>query len=318
MRRYVIRRLLAAVPTLLAISAITFFMGYLAPGDPVEIILGQHANPVAKARVRHELGLDRGPLAQYLAFVSGALRGDLGVSYVTRRPVTQILAEGLPNTAALAVAALAIALVVGVALGVVAAVRQGSWIDKACMVAALAGVSVPAFVLGPLLILLLALRLGWLPVAGWGGARYMVLPAVVLAGRPSAMIARLTRAQMAEVLRQDYIRTARAKGLSEWQTITRHALRNALTPVLTVAGTSLGYLLSGSFVVESIFTVPGIGAASVESIFRRDYPVIQGTTLLMATGFVLVNLVVDLLYGYLDPRSAATGAMELAAARERE
>lgn len=302
MIRFALRRLAFAVPTLLAISAITFFMGLLAPGDPVEIVLGQHADPAAKARVRHELGLDRHPLVQYGAFLAGAVRGDLGISYVTRRPVTEILLDGIPNTAMLALTAMAIAVVVGVLLGVLAAVNQGSWVDRLCTVVALAGVSVPTFVLGPLLILVFALKLGWLPVAGWGGPQYVILPALVLAGRPAAMIARLTRAQMVEVLRQDYIRTARAKGLTERQVIIRHALRNALLPVVTVAGTSLGYLLSGSFVVESIFTVPGIGAASVESIFRRDYPVIQGTTLVMAAGFVIVNLAVDLLYARLDPR----------------
>ncbi|MGQ9525574.1 MAG: ABC transporter permease [Armatimonadota bacterium] len=302
MVRFTLHRLALAVPTLLAISAITFFMGLLAPGDPVEIVLGQHADPAARARIRHELGLDRHPLVQYGAFLAGAVRGNLGVSYVTRRPVTEILLEGFPNTALLAVAAMGIAVVGGVALGVAAAVSQGRWIDHVCVLSALSGVSVPTFVLGPLLILVLALKLRCLPVAGWGGPQHVVLPALVLAGRPAAVIARLTRAQMVEVLRQDYIRTARAKGLSEWQVITRHALRNALLPVVTVAGTSLGYLLSGSFVVESIFTVPGIGAASVESIFRRDYPVIQGTTLVMAAGFVVVNLLVDLLYARLDPR----------------
>jgi|YNPNPStandDraft_1061719.scaffolds.fasta_scaffold03550_9 peptide/nickel transport system permease protein len=302
MLAYVLRRLALAVPTLLFISAVTFFMGLLAPGDPVEIILGQHADPAAKARVRHELGLDRHPVSQYISYLANAVRGDLGISYVTRRPVTDILADGIPNTALLAVSAMAVALVVGVCLGVIAAVNQGRWLDRACMLAALAGVSIPTFVLGPLLILVFALKLGWLPVAGWGAPQHVLLPALVLAGRPAAMIARLTRAEMVEVLRQDYIRTARAKGLSEWHTITRHALRNALMPVVTVAGTSLGYLLSGSFVVESIFTVPGIGAASVESIFRRDYPVIQGTTLVMAASFVVVNLLVDLLYGWLDPR----------------
>lgn len=302
MLAYILRRLALAVPTLLFISAVTFFMGLLAPGDPVEIILGQHADPAAKERVRHELGLDRHPFVQYASYLANAVRGDLGISYVTRRPVTDILADGIPNTALLAVSAMAVALVVGICLGVIAAVNQGRWLDRVCMLTALAGVSIPTFVLGPLLILVFALKLGWLPVAGWSAPQYVVLPSLVLAGRPAAMIARLTRAEMVEVLRQDYVRTARAKGLSEWQTITRHALRNALMPVVTVAGTSLGYLLSGSFVVESIFTVPGIGAASVESIFRRDYPVIQGTTLVMAASFVVVNLLVDLLYGWLDPR----------------
>lgn len=300
--RFIATRLLLAVPTLLAISAIAFFLGALAPGDPVEIMLGQHADPASRARLRHELGLDRPLLVQYGSYLWNAVQGDFGRSYETKRPVTEIVREGFPNTAVLALAAILLASAAGVSLGVVAAARQDTAVDRAAMFLAIAGASIPAFVLAPILIVLFALKLRWLPVSGWAGPENLVLPAVVLAARPAALVARLTRAQMAEVLRQDYIRTALAKGLSWAAVVRKHALRNALLPVLTVVGSSFGYLLSGSFVVETIFSVPGLGWYSIQSITRRDYPVIQATTLLMAVGFVLVNIVVDLLYGLLDPR----------------
>lgn len=302
MTRYILRRLLQGIPTLLAISAITFFLGYFAPGDPVSILLGQHASPEARERVRRALGLDRPLLVQYGHFLYRALQGDFGTSYVTRRPVIEILREKVLVTASLAVMAMGIACGLGISVGILSALYQNRWIDRLVMFLILSGISLPAFVLAPFLILVFALWLGILPVAGWSSPLHWVLPAWVLSTRPTAMIARLTRAQMIEVLQQDYIRAAYARGLPRSQILWRHALPNTLPPVLTVAGTSLGYLLSGSFVVETIFAVPGIGYESVSAIFARDYPLIQATTLLMATGFVVINLVVDLLYGWLDPR----------------
>ena len=302
MLKHIAHRLLLAVPTLLILSAVTFLLSAMAPGDPVSLRLGQHADPETHARLRHELGLDRPLPVQYLSYLGGALRGDFGKTYRTEVPVSEILAEGFPHTLTLAFWAMVLAVGAGISLGVLAAVYQNSWIDRATMAVTLTGVSIPAFVLAPLLIFLFALKLRWLPVAGWEGPQYLLLPAIVLAGRPAALIARLTRTQMAEVLRQDYIRTAYAKGLSRRQVIVRHALRNALLPVLTVIGTAFGYLLTGSFVVESVFAIPGIGALSIASIFEREYLVIQATVLLAAVGFVLVNLIVDLLYGLLDPR----------------
>jgi peptide/nickel transport system permease protein len=308
MLSFVLRRLALLPPTLLLLALVTFFLGYLSPSDPIEIMLGQHANPEAAARLQHEYGLDRPPLVQFGAYVAGALRGDLGRSYYDQKPVTATLAEGFPATLTLGLTATVIAVLLGVPLGVLAAARQDTWIDRASMSLALVGVSVPAFVVGPLLIFFVAQQLRLLPVAQWGTPQDVLLPALTLGIRPAALIARLTRASMLESLRQDYVRTAYAKGLAPARVILLHAFKNALIPTLTVIGTATGYMLGGSFVVETIFRVPGIGALSIASISQRDYPIIQGTTLLLATTFVLINLVVDLLYSALDPRIRYSGA----------
>lgn len=307
-----LNRLALLVPSLLLLCFVTFMLGLLAPGDPVEILLGQHAAPEARERLRRELGLDRPPLVQFASYLGGALQGDLGESYYDRRPVSETLIRGFPATMQLGLTAIALAVLLGVPLGIAAAARQGSWIDRAATALAVVGVSMPTFVIGPLLITVFALKLGWLPVAEWRTPADVLLPALTLAGRPAATIARITRASMAEALGQDYIRTALAKGLSRTRVLLLHALKNAFLPTLTVIGTATGYLMGGSFVVETIFRVPGIGALSIEAIQRRDYPVIQGATLLLATTFVLIHLVVDLLYGFLDPRvrAATEGARE--------
>jgi ABC-type dipeptide/oligopeptide/nickel transport system permease component len=302
MARFVLGRLALIPPTLVLLALVTFFLGYLSPSDPVEIMLGQHANPQAAERLRHDYGLDRPPLVQFGAYALGALRGDLGRSYYDQKPVAQILVEGFPATLALGLCATVVAVLIGVPLGVLAAARQDTWLDRASMSLALVGISVPAFVIGPLLIYVVSTRLRLLPVAQWGTARDLLLPALTLGSRPAALIARLTRASMLDALRQDYIRTAFAKGLAAPRVILLHAFKNAVIPTLTVIGTSVGYMLGGSFVVETIFRVPGIGYMSIEAISRRDYPVIQGTTLLLATIFVLVNLIVDIMYGAIDPR----------------
>jgi peptide/nickel transport system permease protein len=302
MVRFVLGRLALLPPTLLLLALVTFFLGYLSPSDPIEIMLGQHAAPDTAARLRHEYGLDQPPLVQFGRYLVNALHGDLGRSYYDQKPVTQTLAQGFPATLALGLAATVVAVLIGVPLGVLAAARQDTWTDRVSMSLALIGVSVPAFVIGPLLIYLIAIRLRLLPVAQWGSLQDLLLPALTLGCRPAALIARLTRASMLDALRQDYVRTAYAKGLAASRVVLLHAFKNALIPTLTVIGTATGYMLGGSFVVETIFRVPGIGYLSIEAISRRDYPVIQGTTLLLATVFVLVNLLVDLLYGALDPR----------------
>ncbi len=314
--RFILLRLALAVPTLLAISFLVFFAAYLSPADPVDILLGQRAAPEAKARTRHAWGLDRPPLVRYADYVGQIVtHGDFGRSYQTREPITDIIKRGLPNTAALAVPALIVSLVVGVPLGVLAAVNANKWIDRVAMSAAMVGVAVPSFVLGPVLVLWLAVQRGLLPVIGFSvgegriAPQYFLLPTLVLASRSSALIARLTRSAMLDVLGQDYIRTARAKGLSPATVLFKHALKNAFPPILTAAGTTFGYLLSGSFIVETFFTIPGIGYQSIRSILDRDYPVVQGLALLLATIFVLVNLVVDILYGVLDPRTRVANAV---------
>lgn len=316
MLRYILGRLALAIPTLLVICALVFFSSYLAPGDPADVILGEKAAPEAKARLREELGLNRPPLARFGNYVGGIVtRGDFGSSYQTREPVKEIIARGFPNTALLASLALITSLVIGIPLGILAAVWANKLPDRLAMAIALVGVALPSFVLGPALVLLLSVRLGWLPVIGFSltsglvQPQYFVLPVLVLAARSASLIARLTRSAMLDVLSQDYVRTARAKGLSMATVLFKHALKNALPPILTVSGTTFGYLLSGSFVVETFFTIPGIGNESIASILRRDYPVVQGLALLMSTGFVLINLVVDILYGVIDPRARVGGAL---------
>jgi peptide/nickel transport system permease protein len=296
-------RLLLAIPTLLFVSFITFFLGYLSPGSPIDIMLGQHADPVARARLEKEYGLDKPPLVQYGNYLWNALHGDLGRSFTNaNRPITQMIAEQFPVTAMLAVMALMTAMLVGIPAGTLAALKHNGLLDRATMAFVLIFVSSPAFVLAPLLIIFFSLRWGLLPVSGWEGPEYYIMPVMVLAARPAALLARFMRSSMLEVIRQDYIRTAHAKGLSPVRVLTRHAFKNAFLPVLTVIGNTFGYLLTGSFVIETIFTIPGIGYESVQSILRRDYPVIQGVALLVATTFILVNLAVDMLYAVIDPR----------------
>lgn len=333
MIRFLLTRLALAIPTLLVISFLTFMAAVYAPGDPVDTMLGERAAPETKARVRQELGLDRPPLERYGKYITGVVtRGDLGISYVNREPVAQRIGRGFRNTAFLASCALVLSLVVGIPLGIAAAVNANKFFDRIAMGTALAGVAVPSFVLGPVLVLLLAVKMRWLPVIGFeipqtmpmaeflgkflftpgtlplrAQPQFVLLPAVVLAARSTALIARLTRSAMLEVLGQDYIRTARAKGLSGGTILFKHALKNAFPPILTVAGITFGYLLSGSFVVETFFTIPGIGNESIRSILNRDYMVIQAMTLLLAGIFVSINIIVDILYGFLDPRARVMG-----------
>lgn len=315
MIRLVLTRLMLAIPTLLAISLLVFFAAYLSPADPVDIKLGQHASPELKQQLRHTLGLDQPPLVRYGKYITGIVtRGDFGTSYYNSEPVVEIIKRGFPNTALLAVLALVLSLGMGIPLGILAAVYANKLIDRTAMSVALVGVAIPSFVLAPILALLICLPNGPFPLMGFAVGDpvrmqplFFFLPAFVLSLRSAAMMARLTRSAMLDVLSQDYIRTARAKGLSSGVVLFRHALKNALPPILTVAGTTFGYLLSGSFVVETFFQIPGIGNQSIVAITQRDYPVIQALALLLATSFVLVNLIVDLLYGVIDPRARSAG-----------
>jgi len=299
---FILQRCAFAVATLWLLSVITFSMGAMAPGGPVEVMLGQHADPASVARLKKEFGLDQPLPVQYGRWISGFVRGDLGTSYRFREPIGPMLRERYPITVRLALTAGAFAVLVGAPLGLAAALRAGSWVDRLATTTALTGVSIPAFVLLPLLVLLFSLQLRWTPVTYEGEWWHLALPAVALGSRPAALVARMTRASFLETLGQDYIRTARAKGLSWGRTVLTHAAKNAVIPVLTVLGTSVGYMLGGSFVVETLFGIPGIGDISVSSIPARDYPMIQAVTLLAAAVFIGVNLLVDILYGFLDPR----------------
>jgi len=300
--RYILRRLLYAIPVMLVVSLIVFGILHIAPGDPATMLAGEDARPEDVAAIKANYGLDQPLYVQYGVWLGNALRGDFGRSIVTRRPVMDEIATRLPSTAQLAVSALFLAVIVGMIVGVISATRQYSALDHGVMVLALLGVSMPVFWLGLMLIMIFAVELRWLPTGGTGTIQQLVLPAVTLGAASTAIIARMTRSSMLEVVRQDYIRTARAKGLMERVVLVRHALKNALIPVATVVGIEFGYLLGGAVITETVFSRPGLGRLLVTSINSRDFPVVQGTLMLLAGSFVLVNLLVDILYGFLDPR----------------
>ncbi|HLA24830.1 MAG TPA: nickel ABC transporter permease [bacterium] len=304
--KFIARRLLLAVPVFIGVTLVTFILMQIVPGDPVALLMEEKAatiDPAAARIIRAKWGLDDPAPVQYLKYLRNALRGDLGISYRTDRDVLVSILERVPATAKLAGAALLIAIVIGVAMGVVAALRQNSLLDTASIMLATMGVSIPNFWLGLLLIYLLAVNLRWLPPSGYGPAYpYLLMPAVTLGTGLSAVIARLTRSSMLEVIRQDYVRTARAKGLAERRVVIRHALRNAAIPIVTVVGVQLSGLLSGAVITERVFSWPGVGRLLVDSIFVRDLPMAQGCVLFIATVFIGLNLVVDLSYAWLDPR----------------
>ena len=302
MLTYLLRRILIAVPTLLGVVLLVFLMVRLAPGDPAILLAGEFATPETLEAIRTRYGLDRPLPEQFALYLGALLQGDLGESARSRRPVLEELKTYFPNTVVLATAAILVALATGIPLGILAALRQGSWLDLGVMVLALLGVSMPVFWFGLLAILIFSVELGWFPVAGKGTLAHLVLPAVTLGINATALLARMTRGTLVEVLSQDYIRTARAKGLAERVVIFKHALRNALIPVVTVAGLEFGSLLAGAVITETIFAWPGLGQLLVGSNLSRDYPVVQGAVLLVAFTFTLVNLMVDLLYAWIDPR----------------
>jgi peptide/nickel transport system permease protein len=307
---YLLRRLLALLPVMLVVVTIVFFLIHLIPGDPVAVILGPEANAQQIEDARRELGLDRPLPEQLLRYYARLLRGDLGRSYFLDRPVTTALWERTEPTLVLMASALLVAVVVGVPSGIVAGAYPGSGWDRVLMTLALLGVCVPGFWLSLNLIYLFSVRLGWLPVAGYASVfsdpvaafRYMLLPAVSLGFSQSALIARIARSCMIEVLRQDYIRTARAKGLAERSVVYLHAFRNALVPVVTVIGITMAILIGGAVVTEIVFNIPGLGRLIVSAILRRDYPVVQGVVLLTAAVYMLINLTVDMVYAFIDPR----------------
>lgn len=302
MFQFLVRRFVSSIFVIVGVSIAAFSMIHLVPGDPVAIMLGVRATPEDIARLRSDLGLDNPIYVQYWDYISRAVRGDFGESIRSGQPVLQEITSRLGPTVELALAAMAIAITLGIFMGVFAATSKSSAADFVIMSISLAGLSLPTFWSGLLLISLFGLALGWLPVAGTGGLAALVMPAVALALPAAAVLARLTRSSTLEVLGQDYIRTARAKGLMEDMVVYKHALQNALIPVLTIAGLQFGALVGGSVIVESVFARPGVGRLAVEAILARDFPVVQGIVLLAGIVFVLVNFLVDILYTVLDPR----------------
>ena len=298
------RRLALTVPTLFGVLVVTFLLLNVIPGDPVLEMVGERADSATIARLRAELRLDDPLPVQFGHYLWGVVRGDLGRSYITRRPIARDLAERFPKTAQLALAAMVFAALSGITLGVVAAARPGGVVDRFAMLLSYLGVSFPVYWVGMLLILLFAVALRWLPASGSGGLAYLILPALTLGMRSVAFLARMTRGAMLDVLSSDFIRTARAKGLSELAVVGRHAFRNALIPVITVLGLDVGNYLTGSLLTETIFAWPGVGRYVLAAIERRDLPAIQGSILFMSVVFVLVNLLTDLLYAKADPRIA--------------
>ena len=299
---YVTRRVLLLLPVLLGVSLGSFALLHLVPGDPAMILAGQEATEEVLARIRHEHGLDQSLPAQFLVYLGNAVRGNLGISIQSRQPVATLIAERFPFTLRLAFLAILVSAALGVVAGVVAATRRNSILDIVALLGSLVGISLPIFWLGLLVMLVFSVRLQWFPAGGSGTAAHLVLPALVLGAASSGVIARMTRASMLEVLRQDYVRTARAKGIGERVVIYRHALKNVMIPILTVFGLEFGYNLGGAVLTETVFSLPGIGRLIVEGIFARDYPVVQGAMLVVATTFVAVNLFTDVAYAFFDPR----------------
>ncbi|MEZ0247534.1 MAG: nickel ABC transporter permease [Methylophilaceae bacterium] len=297
-----LKRLLAVLPVVFGVLLLTFLLVHLVPGDPVEVMLGESASTADRSALRSELGLDQPLPAQFLTYLSNLAQGDFGRSIHSQVPISELLAERIPATARLALLSLAIALAIGLPLGIVAALNHLRWPDRLATLSALTLSAMPHFWLGPLLMLVFALWLGWLPVSGMENGGSIVLPALTLASGLAAILTRMTRASMLEVLHEDFVRTARAKGLPERAVILRHALKAALLPVVTVVGLQLGSLLAGAVITETVFGWEGVGRLLVESIEKRDYPVTQACVLVIALTYVLVNLLTDLAYARLDPR----------------
>lgn len=305
MLRYAVGRLLRVIPTVFLLSIVVFSMMHFLPGDPASYMLSEQvgADKAVLERVREQLGLNDPLHVQYWRFISKAVRGDFGYSITMyHRPVMDMILEVYPSTIQLTLVAMLLAVLIGILLGVIAAVWQNSLVDNLTMVLAFTGISMPMFWVGLLLIVVFCIKLGWFPVTGQGGWKRLVLPAISLGLGAAAIIARLTRASLLEVLRQDYMTTARAKGLREWIVVVRHGLRNALIPVATIVGLQFGSLLGGTAIVETVFARQGIGQFAVNSILLKDFPAVQGTVFVAAISYILVNLIVDILYAWLDPR----------------
>ena len=302
MARYLVRRLLLTIPVFLGVATLVFALIHLVPGDPAQSMLGEGASEAEVTQLRQRLGLDRPLVEQYRSFLTGLVRGDLGTSFRYGTPVTREIRDRLLRTMQLAVAAMGVAILIAIPLGIAAAVFRGTFIDHAAMTLALVGISMPNFWLGPLLAILFAVYLGWLPVAGTGTIWHIVLPAATLGAALAAILARMTRASLLEELRELYVVAARARGLSRFRAVVRHAFRNSLIPVVTIIGLQFGAVLTGTIITETIFAWPGVGRLLIQSISFRDYPLVQGCILFISLTYVMMNLITDLTYGFLDPR----------------
>ena len=316
MARYLIQRVLAAIPVMVLVATAVFLLLVLTPGDPAAVVLGPAASPDQVAELRARLGLDQPIYVQLGSWYLRLLRGDLGQSIFENRPVTEGILSRAEPTLLLTTLATLVAVTLGLSMGLLAALRQGRWQDTGAMLVAIGGVSMPTFWLGLNLIFVFGVVLGWLPVAGyeplssglWESLRYLILPSVTLGLFQAALLARLTRSMMLETLGDDYVRTARAKGLAEHMVVIRHAFRNAAIPLLTVIGLIFAALMGGAVITEQVFNIPGVGRMLIQAVARRDYPVVQGVVMIVAGLYVLINLLVDLLYGYLDPRLRVKGS----------
>ncbi|MEY8411517.1 nickel ABC transporter permease [Lachnospiraceae bacterium 62-26] len=303
MLKFTLKRLASLVLVLIGVSFLVFMLLSLTPGDPVRMMLGESATPEAQEALRKEMGLDDPLLLQYGRYMKNiVVHQDLGTSYSTQRPVLDEIMNVFPNTVQLAVAAMVIAVILGIFLGIISAVKQNSLLDNIVMVLALVGTSAPIFWIGILMILLFSVQLGWLPPSGFGSFEQLIMPAVALGMQSTAVVARMTRSSMLEVIRQDFVKTARAKGQREIIVILKHVFRNALIPIITVVGLQFGTLLGGAMLTEVVFSIPGVGRLMIEAIKQRDFPIVQGSVLFVAACFSLVNLAVDLLYAVVDPK----------------
>lgn len=302
MHKYILKRILLLIPVLLGVSLLVFAIMSLTPGDPAQLILGENAPKEAVLKLREEMGLNDPFFMQYFRFVKNAIMGDFGRSYTTGREVFGEIFARFPNTLILAVIGIIISVCIGIPIGIISATRQYSFLDSFSMVIALLGVSMPVFWLGLMLILTFSVKLGWLPSGGFDGLKSIILPAVTLGVGSAAIITRMTRSSMLEVIRQDYIRTARAKGVAEKVVINKHALKNALIPIITVVGLQFGHLLGGAVLTESVYSWPGVGRLMVDAIRQKDTPTVLAAVVFLAAAFSVVNLLVDILYAYVDPR----------------
>jgi len=300
--KYLIRRLILMIPVVIGMTVIVFLILHLAPGDPVDLIVGPNVTPEVYENIRRRLGLDQPLIIQYLKFMKSVIKGDLGVSILQERPVIELILERLPVTLQIGFAGFLITFVIAIPTGILAAVNRNTIIDYSCMTGAMLGISLPTFWFGLLLMYFFAYKMRLFPISGYGSLKHLVLPAFALGLTNAAITARMVRSSMLEVLRQDYIRTARSKGLAERVVIYQHALKNAMIPIITLMGLRLGWIIGGSVMLEIVFSIPGLGRLIVESILSRDYPVVQGSMIVLTSSIILANILADILYAVVDPR----------------